>query len=153
MKWSSFLCILGLSSVLGRNIHTYYPDCGEERYKVLLNGPVKPRLPAFFKEALDGLHVLFCYESRIKPRDTFQPNHFVPLLFYTNQHKRKFSGVHSTSSIKTKKKQHRIFTASKMPLSQPILNKAPLRHFPLLQPLRPVPLRLLNLLNLFLQRL
>ena len=39
MKWSSFLCILGLSSVLGRNIHTYYPDCGEERYKVLLNGP------------------------------------------------------------------------------------------------------------------
>ena len=48
MKWSSFLCILGLSSVLGRNIHTYYPDGGEERYKVLLNGPVKPCLPAFF---------------------------------------------------------------------------------------------------------
>ena len=82
MKWSSFLCILGLSSVLGRNIHTYYPHCGEERYKVLLNGPVKPRLPTFFKEALDDLHVLFCYESRIKPRDTFQPN-FVPLLFHT----------------------------------------------------------------------
>ena len=103
MKWSSFLCILGLSSVLGRNIHTYNPDCGEERYKVLLNGPVKPRLPAFFKEALDDLHVLFCYESRIKPRDTLQPNHFVPLLFYTNQHKRKFSGVQSTSSIKKTK--------------------------------------------------
>ena len=34
-KWSSFLCILGLSSVLGRNIHTYYPDSGEDRYKVL----------------------------------------------------------------------------------------------------------------------
>ena len=25
-KWSSFLCILGLSSVLHRNIYTYYPD-------------------------------------------------------------------------------------------------------------------------------
>ena len=48
-----FLCILGLSSVLGRNIvniHTYYPDCGEERYKVLLNGPAKPRLRAFLKK-------------------------------------------------------------------------------------------------------
>ena len=121
---------------------------------MLLNGPVKPRLPVFFKGALDDLHVLFCYESRIKPRDTFQPYHFVPLLFYTNQHKRKPSGVQSTSSIKkTKLWQHRIFTASKMPLSQPILNKAPLRDFPLLQPLRPVPLRLLNLLNIFLQRL
>ena len=72
-KWSSFLCILGLSSVLGRNIHTYYPNCGEERYKVFLNGIVKPRLPT--KEALDDL------------------------------------------------------TASKMPLSQPILNKAPNETF------------------------
>ena len=29
-KWSSFLCILGLSSVLQRNIFTYYPDCGAQ---------------------------------------------------------------------------------------------------------------------------
>ena len=50
---------------------------------MLLNGFVKPCLPAFFKEALDDLHILFCYESRIKPRDTFQPNHFAALLFYT----------------------------------------------------------------------
>ena len=123
-KWSTFLCILGLSSVLGRNIHTYYPDCGEERYKVFLNGLVKPRLPT--KEALDDLHILFCYEGRIKPGDTFQPNHFVPLLFYTNQHKRKLSGVQSSSSSKKTKSSsiENIFTASKMPLSQPILNKA-----------------------------
>ena len=38
---------------------------------MLLNSPVKPRLPAFFKEALDDLHIFFCYESRIKPGDTF----------------------------------------------------------------------------------
>ena len=109
MKWSSFLCILVLSSVLGRNIHTYYPDCGEERYKVLLNGPVKPPLPA--KEASDDLHILFCYEGRIKPGNTFKPNHFVPLLFYTNQHKRKLSGVQSTYSCikKTKSSSIEIF--------------------------------------------
>ena len=101
MKWSSFLCILGLSSGLGRNIHTYYPDCGEERYKVLLNGPVKPRLPA--KEPSDDLHILFCYESRIKPGDTFQPYHFVPLLFYTNQHKTTFWCTINISCIKKTK--------------------------------------------------
>lgn len=42
-KWSSFLCILGLSSVLRRNISTYYPDCGEDRYKLLFNQLVLPR--------------------------------------------------------------------------------------------------------------
>ena len=57
MKWSSFLCILGLSSVLGRDIHTYTLIVLRKGYKVLLNGPVKPRLPAFFKEALNDLHV------------------------------------------------------------------------------------------------
>ena len=57
---------------------------------MLLNGPVKPRLPTFFVEALDDLHILFCYEGHIKPGDAFQPNHFVPLLSYTNQHKKNF---------------------------------------------------------------
>ena len=33
-KWASFLCILALSSVLCRNIYSYYPDCGELRYKL-----------------------------------------------------------------------------------------------------------------------
>lgn len=36
-RWSSFLCILGLSSVLHRSIYTYYPDCGENRFKLLFN--------------------------------------------------------------------------------------------------------------------
>ena len=41
-KWSSCLCILGLSSVLRRNIFTYYPDCGELRSKLLFNRIVQP---------------------------------------------------------------------------------------------------------------
>ena len=62
---------------------------------------------------------------------TLQPNHFVPLLFYTNQHKRKLSGVQSSSSIKKTKSSsiENFFTACKMPLSQPILNKAPNETF------------------------
>ena len=33
-KWSSFLCILGLSSVINRNIVAHYPDCGDHRCKL-----------------------------------------------------------------------------------------------------------------------
>ena len=36
-KWASCLCILACSSVLCRNIYSYYPDCGELRYKLLYN--------------------------------------------------------------------------------------------------------------------
>ena len=32
-KWSSFLCMLGLSSVISANISSHYPDCGQEKYK------------------------------------------------------------------------------------------------------------------------
>ena len=32
-SWASFLCIMGLSSVLHCNICTYYPDCGQQRPK------------------------------------------------------------------------------------------------------------------------
>ena len=35
-KWS-FLCILGLSSVLQTNIFTFYPDCGAQSFKHLVN--------------------------------------------------------------------------------------------------------------------
>ena len=91
-------CILGLSSVLGRNIYTYYPDCGEARYKLFLNCLVKPCLPT--KQNLEDLHSLFCFVGHIKPGDTFWPDHFVPLLFYSNQSKRKLQASKSSTSKK-----------------------------------------------------
>jgi hypothetical protein len=83
-KWSSFLCFLGLSSALNRNIFTYYPDCGELRYKTLFNCIVKPRSNV---KSMHDLHILFCYEGIIKSGETFRPNHFVPLLFHPHQQK------------------------------------------------------------------
>ena len=44
-RWSSFLCILGLSSVIKRNIYTYYPDYGQQRSKVLFNAIINPCVP------------------------------------------------------------------------------------------------------------
>ena len=59
---------------------TYYPDCGPQRYRLFFNRLIKPRLPV--ETDLDDLHVLFCYEGSIKAGETFQSNHFVPLLFF-----------------------------------------------------------------------
>ena len=101
-KWSSFLCIMGLSSVLQRNIITYYPDCGELKFKLLFNRKVQPRLHA--KKGLKDLHILFCYEGDIRPGEKFQHNHFVPLLFHARLQKRKLVAS-SPLSIAAKKQK------------------------------------------------
>ena len=80
-KWPSFLCIMGLSSVLQRNIITYYPDFGDLRFKLLFNRVIQPRLHAK-KSTVKDLRILFCYEGDVTPGEKFQPNHFVPLIFH-----------------------------------------------------------------------
>ena len=94
-KWSSFLCILRLSSVLQTNIFTYYPDCGAQRFKHLFNCMVQQRLKV--KKGFDDFHILFCYDGIVQAGEAFQPNHFVPVLFYTHQQKRKSAAVAQVS--------------------------------------------------------
>ena len=38
--YSSFICFLALSSVLGCVIVSHYPDGGTDKYKLLFNGPI-----------------------------------------------------------------------------------------------------------------
>ena len=45
--WSSFLCILGLASVTNRNILSYYPDFGEQKFRLLFNCKVEPCPPTY----------------------------------------------------------------------------------------------------------
>ena len=47
---------------------------------------------------------MFCYKGTIKPGETFQSNHFVPLPFSSHEQKRK-SAADSTASIATKKRK------------------------------------------------
>ncbi|CAB4007184.1 Hypothetical predicted protein [Paramuricea clavata] len=51
----------GLSSVLQRNIFTYYPDCGAQMFKQLFNYMVQPRL--IVKKGFNDLRILFCYDA------------------------------------------------------------------------------------------
>lgn len=76
-KWSSFVSVLAVSSVIKHKIITYYPDFGLIRYRKLFNQEVYPR--ESFNSTLT-IHILFCYLGLPTPTP-FQPNHFAPLCF------------------------------------------------------------------------
>ena len=59
---------------------------------------VQPHLNV--KKGFDDLHILFCYDGTVSAGEAFQPNHFVSLLFYTQQQKRK-----SAAATQVSKKQ------------------------------------------------
>ena len=79
-SWSSFLCILALSSVIGRNIHSVYPDFGLLKEKLLFNQVVTPRSISTSSD----IFVLFCREGNLSTTGHFVPNHFVPLVLADN---------------------------------------------------------------------
>ena len=77
-KWSSFLCVLALSSVVNRNIISLYPDCGELKYKLLFNQQISPRVP--LSAPADDLHILFSFIGTMPVGSIFKSNHFVPIV-------------------------------------------------------------------------
>ena len=84
-EWCSFMCLLGLSSVLKSQIHSFYPDIGDLMCKQLFNQVIVPRIQNTQQKCF---RILFC---RIEPfgsfckLQTFQPNLLVPLLrFFKN---------------------------------------------------------------------
>ena len=91
--WSSFLCILGLSSVIQRSIHSLYPDFGLHRNKVLFNQLISPRVAV----SSTPLFILFCRDGPVVKSVPFQSNHFVPLI-YSHKSKRKSLAVPSRPS-------------------------------------------------------
>ena len=85
-KWSSFLCMLGLSSVISANISSHYPDCGQEKYKLLFNTTIEPR--NIYCKGVPNLNILFCFQGHLKSSFAL-PNLYVPLVFQEIGTKRK----------------------------------------------------------------
>ena len=81
-NWSSFLCILGLSSVINFKIRTVFPDCGSLLDKLLKNMLIEPRESE--KSEKRVIYILFCQSANPgekiseHTRDRFQSNHFSP---------------------------------------------------------------------------
>ena len=95
-KWSSFLCILALSSVTNRRIQTFYPEFGDYKYKFFFNQTILPR-------CFVSINILFCREGVQDANSPFQPNHFVPLVLRDNSYKRSYPNEAKKSTIPKKK--------------------------------------------------
>ena len=81
--WSSFLCILSLSSVIQRSIISVFPDFGPLKYRTLFNAQIFPRTGDFGNSPF---RILFCNLTRVPLGKDFFANHYVPL---TNRKKMK----------------------------------------------------------------
>ena len=98
-QWSSFLCILGLATVINRKIVSFYPELGQVKYKLLFNQQIDPRGTTGSCRSHDIIYLLFCREGKIEPGVTFNSNHFVPLVLSSTV-KRKLTVVSSKPSKK-----------------------------------------------------
>ena len=79
-EWCIFMCLLGLSSVLKNQIHSFYPDIGDLMCKQLFKQVI---VPCFQNTQQKRFRILFCRIvsfSSFWKLQTFQPNHFVSLL-------------------------------------------------------------------------
>ena len=78
--WSSFMCMLGLSSAIKGKIISHYPDSGDAMYRLLFNQAIFPRIQNSQQKAFN---LLFCRcgpLGNFRKFEKFQTNHFVPLL-------------------------------------------------------------------------
>jgi len=74
--FSSLLSVLGLSTVIGRQIQMLYPDSGAVKFKSLFNSLISPKSSLNDSEILN---ILFFREG-IQPGKLYQANHFVPIV-------------------------------------------------------------------------
>ncbi len=113
-SFSSFLCMMALTSVTGMKMTTVYPENNskESKYSKFMNGTILPRATHdLFSSKLvqHGQHIIMWSMSGITilpgVDTTFQPNHFVPLVKLD-----KTDGSSSTSNSKRKTAEN--FTGS-----------------------------------------
>ena len=77
--WSSFMCMLGLSSAIKGKIISHYPDFGDAMYRLLVNQVI---FPCIQNSQQKTFNFLFCRcepLGNFRKFEKFQTNHFVPL--------------------------------------------------------------------------
>jgi hypothetical protein len=76
--WTSLICMLGLSSVVGVSIKSLYPR--SQGYEKIIGGIIKPRCQNF-NISTNDLSIMWTNSGIINtPECKFAPNHFVPIV-------------------------------------------------------------------------
>ena len=118
-EWTSFVCILALSSVVNVRIYSYYPRAGDETYRHLFSCKILPRSSTQIK---GNVHLLWSRDGNLDntPRARYSPNHFVPIFVTSTTLNSKISepltacishtkyeGNKSSSAVKNDKEKHK----------------------------------------------
>ena len=74
--WSSFLCVLALSSVICWPIHLFYASCGFQKYQKMFNQKIYPRERCDNNKCFVLLWMCLCKKANHLSLN----NHFMPLL-------------------------------------------------------------------------
>ena len=86
--FSSFICVLALSSVIKRPINVHYPDFGLLLNRLVFDCEIFPRANDSFclNSFGDPINILLCNISNNSEND-FTANHFVSLIKHTTSKK------------------------------------------------------------------
>ena len=115
--WSPFICFMGLSSVLGLPIHSFYPENGRKNVVELCNAQFLPR-----ENLQHGNPVRILWMTSGEPKSDIcfssLPNHIVPIFVVKGPNKRA-----SSSSLPDPKKikQAKLFFPPKPAILQPVI--------------------------------
>ena len=83
-KWSSFMHVLGLASVVSKPVRSIYPDVSF-RFRSLMHRSINPRASTTSdqpREDVEPLNILWSRDGNFdnRPGVWFEPNHFVPVI-------------------------------------------------------------------------
>ena len=92
--YSSLMCVFALSSVTGMDLISVYPErLGKEtKYSQFQNGTISPRArhDSFSSKLVQEAKIIMWTTGGVgvlTHNETFQPNHFVPLVEFTTKQK------------------------------------------------------------------
>ena len=87
--WSSFVCMMAATEVLGVSINSHYPHTTMTLYESTLNVEIYPRS----KPANKNVHLFWSRSGNIDNRSgaAYEPNHFVPVFIIQKSKKAKLS--------------------------------------------------------------
>ena len=79
--WSSFLCVLALSSVICQPIHLFYSKCGFIKYEKIFNQLIYPREKS--NSNCKQISFLVWTNSGVQQKSVIINNHFAPVINYS----------------------------------------------------------------------
>ena len=82
-RWSPFICLMAMASVLGLQVRSLYPDTGKDHMENFCNALLLPRESQ--NKHCSTINLLWSFCVLPKMQSSFRPNHIVPIFIVKNE--------------------------------------------------------------------